>query len=192
VQEEVTLFTGSMVREVGGVLFTTLLGVACVTDIRSRRIPNVLVLVLSTSGLVFSMLVEPVRVGLVHSMSGLGLGFAIWIGFYALGLLGAGDVKLFAAAGAWLGPGGAWRAALLSALAGGVLALVTLVRQRRAGEGLRNVALSVANLTTAPLKAGVGAGGVGEAGDATRHLPYGVALALGALAAAWIPGLLVV
>ena len=70
---------------------------------------------------------EPVWPGLVRALSGLALGFSIWIMFHVAGGMGAGDVKLFAAAAAWLGPGGAWRAALVAALAGGVLSLGALI-----------------------------------------------------------------
>ena len=49
----------------------------------------------------------------------------------ALGVLGAGDVKLFAAGAAWLGPAGVWPATTYAALAGGVLALGWVVLGRR-------------------------------------------------------------
>ncbi|MBU6367261.1 MAG: hypothetical protein KJT01_13695, partial [Gemmatimonadetes bacterium] len=42
-----------------------------------------------------------------------------------------GDVKLFAAAGAWLGPALAWRAAVAAALLGGAFAVATLAWSRR-------------------------------------------------------------
>jgi prepilin peptidase CpaA len=110
------------------------------------------------------------------------LGFTIWIAFYALGVMGAGDVKFFAAAGAWLGPAATWRAALVAALAGGVLAIVFLLRERRLGTAVRGIALAAAarNVQVA------GVGSETEPGR-RRQLPYGVALAIGALALAWFP-----
>jgi Flp pilus assembly protein protease CpaA len=116
-------------------------------------------------------------------MSGLTLGFAIWIAFFVIGAIGAGDVKLFAAAGAWLGPGATWRAALVAAALGGILAVAMLLRERRAREGFAKVMVSVSTRSVAALAPD-------PAMPRSRQLPYGVALACGALIVAWIPGVL--
>ena len=176
------MFAGSDWRFAAGLVYSLLLVVACVTDVRWRRIPNVLVLVIALTGFAFSVALESLGPGLLRAASGLTLGFAIWIIFHVVGGLGAGDVKLFAAAGAWLGPGGAWRAALLAALAGGVLSLVALAMQRRTREGVERVAMSLSMLSLAPL------GRVSADQHRKTYLPYGVALACGALLTAWIPG----
>jgi prepilin peptidase CpaA len=178
------VFAGSEWRLAAGALYTLLLVIACVTDVRWRRIPNALVLVLALTGFAFSVTMEPWLPGLMRAVGGLALGFSIWILFHIAGGLGAGDVKMFAAAAAWLGPGGAWRAALVAALAGGVLSLVALVLQRRTREGLERVAMSVSMFSLAPL------GKVAPDQQRKTYLPYGVALACGALLTAWIPGVL--
>ena len=178
------MFAGSEWRLAAGVLYTLLLVIACVTDVRWRRIPNALVAVLALTGFAFSVAMEPLWPGLVRAFSGLVLGFSIWILFHIAGGMGAGDVKMFAAAAAWLGPGGAWRAALVAAVAGGVLSLAALLVQRRMREGLERVAMSVSMFSLAPL------GKVVPDQQRKSYLPYGVALACGALLIAWIPGLL--
>ena len=178
------MFAGSEWRLAAGVLYTTLLVIACITDVRWRRIPNALVLVLALAGFAFSVGMEPWWPGLLRAASGLALGFAIWILFHVAGGMGAGDVKLFAAAAAWLGPSGAWRASLVAALAGGVLSLGALVWQRRTREGIERVAMSLSMLSLAPL------GKVAPDQSKKSYLPYGIALACGALIAAWIPGIL--
>ena len=178
------MFAGSEWRLAAGALYTLLLVIACITDVRWRRIPNALVLVLALTGFAFSVAVSPWWPGLIRASSGLALGFSIWILFHIAGGMGAGDVKMFAAAAAWLGPGGAWRAALVAALAGGVLSLVALVLQRRTREGLERVAMSVSMFSLAPL------GKVAPDQQRKAYLPYGVALACGALLTAWIPGVL--
>ena len=160
-----------------------LLVIACVTDVRWRRIPNALVVTLALTGFAFSVWVEPWLVGLGRAMGGLALGFGIWIVFYVIGAIGAGDVKLFAAAGAWLGPAATWRAALVGAAIGGVLAIVMLVRERRTRQGLENVMTSISTRSMAVLATATG-------GSNSRQLPYGVALACGALVVAWVPGIL--
>jgi prepilin peptidase CpaA len=163
-------------------VFSVLLVIACVTDVRWRRIPNWLVLTLALTGFAYSVWLDPWLTGLGRAMGGLSLGFGIWIVFFVLGAIGAGDVKLFAAAGAWLGPAGTWRAALVAAALGGVLAIAMLVRERRARQGLEKVMVSVSTRSLAPLAV--------DPASRARQLPYGVALACGALVVAWIPGIL--
>src|SRR6185503_8623684 len=116
------MFTGSYAHLAGGVVFTLLLVVVCATDIRSRKIPNELVLAILVTGWVYALTVADPWLALRGSLAGTLLGFGIWIGFYLVGVIGAGDVKFFAAAGAWLGPGATWRAALVAAVVGGILA----------------------------------------------------------------------
>src|SRR5512133_122536 len=167
------VFSGSLFRLLSGGVFSVLLVIACVTDVRWRRIPNALVLTLALTGFAFSVWVDPWLVGVGRAMGGLSLGFGIWIVFYVVGAIGAGDVKLFAAAGAWLGPAATWRAALVGAALGGALAIAMLLRERRARQGLEKVMVSVSTRSLA-----------GLAPDPTaprsRQLPYGVALACGA------------
>jgi prepilin peptidase CpaA len=121
---------------------------------------------------------------LAMSLAGTAVGFGIWILFYLVGVIGAGDVKFFAAAGAWLGPGATWRAALIAAVAGGVLAIVMLVMEKRLGAVLRRIALAASSRTLVAVPEQAIA-----PGDKHQPLPYGVALAIGALAVAWVPGL---
>jgi prepilin peptidase CpaA len=179
------MFTGSFVHLTGGALFTLLLAIACVTDLRSRKIPNELVLAILVSGWLFALVsTSDAWRALGMSVAGTALGFGIWIGFYVLGVIGAGDVKFFAALGAWLGPGLTWRAALIAAIVGGILAVAFLISERRLGEVLRRaaVAASSGSLVSAPEQTIV-------PGTKRRPLPYGVALAIGALVAAWVPQL---
>ena len=180
---QTAVFSGSLFRLLSGGVFSVLLVIACVTDVRWRRIPNALVLTLALTGFAFSVWVDPWLVGLGRAMGGLSLGFGIWIVFYVIGAIGAGDVKLFAAAGAWLGPAATWRAALVGAALGGALAIAMLLRQRRARQGFENVMTSISTRSLAVLAATPGT-------SKSRQLPYGVALACGALVVAWVPGIL--
>ena len=179
------MFIGSATQLAGGVVFTLLLVVGCVTDLRSRKIPNELVLAILVTGWLFALFVSQDALrAITMSLAGTAVGFLIWIAFYVVGVIGAGDVKFFAAAGAWLGPGATWRAALAAAVAGGVLAIVLLLMEKRLGAVLRRIALAASSRTllAVPEQTVV-------PGDKQRHLPYGVALAIGALLIAWIPGL---
>ena len=179
------MFTGSFVHLVGGAVFTTLLVIGCITDLRSRKIPNELVLAILVSGWLFALVSTPdTWRALGMSLAGTAVGFGIWIAFYVIGVIGAGDVKFFAAAGAWLGPGATARAAIIAAIVGGVLAIAFLIMERRLGEVLRRaaVAASSGSLVRTPEQTIVP-----EAKH--RPLPYGVALAIGSLVAAWVPQL---
>ena len=179
------MFTGSSLQLMGGVVFTLLLAVGCVTDLRSRKIPNELVLAILVTGWLFALLASQGALpALGMSIAGTAVGFGIWILFYVVGVIGAGDVKFFAAAGAWLGPGATWRAALVAAVAGGVLAIVMLLMEKRLGAVLRRIVLATSSRTLIAVPAQT----VIQA-DTHRHLPYGVALAIGALVVAWVPGL---
>lgn len=187
--DEVSLFEGDSVRLAFGAVFTLLLAMACVTDVRARRIPNRLVAVIAVAGLVFSGVAVGGWLAVGKSLLGVALGFGIWIVFYAIGVLGAGDVKLAAAAGAWLGVGGIWRASLVAAVAGGALAVFMLARERRMRETVGRIGLSVSTGSLALLR--TGPDGEPTSGPARgRPMPYGVALAIGALVAAWFPGVL--
>jgi prepilin peptidase CpaA len=173
------MFAGSAVQLIWGAVFTGLLLAGCVTDIRARRIPNELVLAILLAGIAFSV---TSGIGLAASLGGCALGFAIWILFHLFGVIGAGDVKFFAAAGAWLGPVLAWKAALIAALAGGVLAILFLLREQRLGVTLRRLAIAVTTRSLAGVR-----DASGNSPSDRRPLPYGVALAVGALVAAWLP-----
>ena len=174
-------FAGPAHGAVAGVVFALLLLAACVSDLRTRRIPNVLVLVVLVLGTIYSVSAAPLLPGLGRAMGGLGVGLALWFPFYMLGMLGAGDVKFFAAASSWIGVGGALEAALLSALAGGVLGLGWLVARSGVRAAAERVAVQVAQRRVLPLSA---------ADPKLAKLPYGIAMALGLALAAWFPRLL--
>jgi len=176
-------FSGSLFRFLAGGVFSVLLVIACVTDVRWRRIPNVLVLTLALTGLAYSVWIDPWFPGLGRAAGGLALGFGIWIAFFVIGAIGAGDVKLFAAAGTWLGPAATWRAALVAAAIGGLLAVLMLLRERRTRDGFEKVMVSLSSRSLSVLTPD-------PAIPRKRQLPYGVALACGALIVAWIPGVL--
>jgi prepilin peptidase CpaA len=152
---------------------------AAVGDVRTRRIPNSLVLVLAIAGLGFSVLHVPPVEGALRGVGGLFAGLLIWLPFYLLGWLGAGDVKLFAASGAWLGPARAIEGAVIAALAGALLALAWTMWKH----GLKRVVENVWLATAAPTVLATSA----DSGRSRQTIPYGVALVVGALAAAWMP-----
>ena len=75
---------------------------ACIFDLRTRRIPNALTLGGAVGACVYALAFHGVR-GLTMSLAGWAAGLAIFLPFFLLRGLGAGDVKLMACLGAWLG-----------------------------------------------------------------------------------------
>ena len=62
--------------------------------------------------------------GFLWALAGTALGLALLLPLYAIGGMGAGDVKLLAGVGAWVGPVVTFWAFATSAVVGGVMALV--------------------------------------------------------------------
>jgi prepilin peptidase CpaA len=95
----------------------------CWFDLRTRRIPNALTLGGALVGFGFSIVVHG-PAGAATSLTGWLAGLALFVPFFALGGMGAGDVKLLGSFGAWLGPRDTLWTALFALIAGGVLAIV--------------------------------------------------------------------
>ena len=98
-------------------------GIACITDLRFRRISNRLVLTGVCFGAALNLLFGG-WAALGWSLLGGLLGLALFLPFFALGGMGAGDVKLLACLGCILGPKDLMAVALVGALVGGLMALV--------------------------------------------------------------------
>ncbi len=119
------------------------LAVAAVIDTRQRRIPNWLTFGLLAAGLGRAAVFGAAAVG--HAALGVLAGGAIPLVLYSMSAIGAGDVKLLAAVGAWVGPGPAVLIFMVQALLGLVIVVTQAVAQRRTGKLLRNGALIIAN-----------------------------------------------
>src|SRR5690349_17759206 len=112
-----------------GFLLLLLLAAAW-SDIRSRRIPNLLVFPGAIIGLLLHALLqqETGGLGILGSLAGLGTGLVLLLPLYLLRIMGAGDVKLMAMTGAFLGAQETVGALLCVLLAGGGLALAAALR----------------------------------------------------------------
>jgi prepilin peptidase CpaA len=111
---------------------------ACVYDLRTRRIPNALTFGAAVVALVAHGIVGG-RPELIASAGGWLLGVALFFPLVALGGLGAGDVKLLGAIGAWLGPSTVLHVGFFSTVAGGVLALVVALHAGYLRQALQNL-----------------------------------------------------
>ena len=95
---------------------------ATVTDLRSRRIPNWLTLPWLAAGVIVNCSFAGLA-GLGRSFGGLALAVLLLGGLCWFHTLGMGDLKLCAAAGAWIGPSSLMFALLITAMAGGLIAV---------------------------------------------------------------------
>lgn len=142
--------------------------VACITDIRERRIPNLLVLTGLVLGLAYHLYISQLP-GLLDWTLGLLAGMAFLIIPYILGGMGAGDVKLLGMVGAIMGLEFVIFNFLFMALWGGLGALLVLYRSGR-------LRLFWMNVLTRNMKSAVH---IPDEARAKDSLPYGVAIGLG-------------
>ncbi|HVW07752.1 MAG TPA: prepilin peptidase [Bryobacteraceae bacterium] len=119
---------------------------AAVYDVRFRRIPNWLVLAGIITGFVWNLYADGWS-GMGHAAEGLGLGFALYFPLYLLKARGAGDVKLLAAVGAIVGPGNCFWVFFLTAILGGVIAMVILLLRGRVRRTFFNLSFIISDLT---------------------------------------------
>lgn len=168
--------------EFGRFVVLGVVATAAVIDVQTRRIPNFL-----TFGSAAGALIHAVYVGGLHglalSAAGWATGIALFLPMFLLRGMGAGDVKLLGAVGAWLGPMGAVYAGLYSVLAGGVLALIVGVIHGYLGKALSNLWGLLGFWRTAGIQPLPGLTIEDAVGP---RLAYGVAIAAGTLAAVWL------
>ena len=158
------------------VLTTLAAGVvlAAAIDLRTRRVPNPLTATLAALGVAFAAFgISGLTVG--ASLAGLVIGFAFMLPGHLFGATGGGDVKLFAAAGALIGPLPIITAFFYTALAGGVMALAIAARRGRLQRTLGRTAHLVAS--------GGSNAAVIEAPIENNRFPYAPAIAVGCVIA---------
>lgn len=157
-------------------------------DVRRQRIPNRLVywgaglgVLLNTfmpEGLGF-MSQLPGGLGFVNAVAGLAIGLAALLPMYLLRAMGAGDVKLMAMVGAFLGPDDVLGAVLCSFLAGGVLSLVYAWKIGALRRTLQNIRFIV--YSSAVKIAGGSVPTLEDAPETAGKFPYAAAIAVGTL-----------
>ena len=119
-------------------LLLALVLTAAVFDFLYRRIPNWLVLCGLIGGGALRIAAGGWQ-GLGEAAGGFGFAFAVYLIFYALRAMGAGDVKLMAAVGAIAGPVNWFSIFILTSIAGGLLAILLLLTKGGLNRALKNV-----------------------------------------------------
>ena len=160
--------------------------VAVVTDARHRRVPNTLVLTALLAGLLLNTIgpqpfrdnegifsLSPGALGFAKSLFGTLVALLVFVPFYAMRILGAGDVKLLTGVGAFAGTVAFLNISLWVLLAGGVLAMARLAFTGHPSLLLRNMAAVMT--------------GKFKPEQTLWRMPYAAAIAMGVAAhAAWV------
>lgn len=161
------------------ILLLLLLVVACWFDWRERRIPNGLIV----SGMVafaVAAMIDGGVAALLNAFAGFLAGLLVLLPFFALRLVGAGDVKLMAVVGGFTGAKALLPIVLYTFIAGGLLAVVALIATRRGDRLLANFKLLFLSMAS---RAGGVAVSSADLGVRTAYrLPYALAIAFGVLA----------
>lgn len=141
-------------------------------DLAEQRISNALTLAGLACGVALHSLSGGTS-GFLNALAGAGVGLLCFLPLYLSKGMGAGDVKLMAAAGAFFGPMDAFMAALLALVAGAVLALAILLWRMHE---IRTVPGAVGASTPMQLR--------------KERFPYAAAIAVGVVVTMWLRGML--
>jgi prepilin peptidase CpaA len=170
-------------------LLSGILVLAAVIDGWKLKVPNWLTFPLVIGGWTASAIGYG-WAGLAWSLAGTAVGLALLLPAYAIGGMGAGDVKLLAGVGAWVWGTTTFYAFCVSAIVGGVLAVgMVLVR----GQWRRHAAQFLAILyeillIRSPSELSAIAA---ERKPSMMLLPYGIPIALGTIAYFMWSGMLI-
>ena len=161
------------------ILLLVMVLTAAANDLRTRRIPNVLLLAGALGALTLHALSPFPVAALTRAFSGAAVGLFIFMPLYCLRGMAAGDVKLMAAVGFFNTPAEMLQVALLTVCAGGLMALVVVIASGR----LRAATANVRSLLRPLWMRCVGVHLAPEPmpGPSVGSIPYGLAIACGAL-----------
>ncbi len=157
---------------------------AAILDLVRHRISNLL----TVGGLVVALLMRFTGQGwngLVDGLAGFAVAFCIYLPLYAAGWMGAGDVKLMAATGGFLG----WPATLLAVTLSTFVGVATALSIIAAGGGMGEYLSRYGQMLKCLLFTGqFKYVGPRPGSVATKRFPYAFAIALGTLATLWWAG----
>jgi prepilin peptidase CpaA len=110
-----------MLANLNNIILIILLFIAAFFDVKEKRIPNWLTFPIILIGLILNIIMNGLN-GCLFSFYGFLIGLAVFFIPFALGLMGAGDVKLMAAIGSLMG----WKFTVLSSLFSAVAGIIVV------------------------------------------------------------------
>ncbi len=160
-------------------LLSLILIVAAVIDGWILKVPNWLTVPLVLAGWSAAAYCHGFY-GLGWSMAGTAAGLGLLLPAYAIGGMGAGDVKLMAGIGAWIGVTATFYAFCATAIVGGLIALGMVVVRRRWHHHVLQFFQIVDEIVTIR-DAGKLSAIAAERKSSMMLLPYGIPIALGTI-----------
>jgi prepilin peptidase CpaA len=165
--------------------------VAAIIDGLKLKVPNWLTFPMIISGWVYSAAFSPFAgwEGLLYSVVGTVVGLALLLPAYAIGGMGAGDVKLLAGIGAWVWGTATLYAFAVSAIVGGIIAVLMVVVRRSWFKHQSQFWVICNEILTVkdPEKLSAIAA---ERKSSMMLLPYGIPIAIGSIAYFFAAGML--
>lgn len=161
-------------------LLLSMLIICLWTDLKERKIYNKVVFPAAAAGVLIQF-VQAGLPGLKAGLAGCGLGVLLFFLPFALGGLGAGDVKLLGAVGALKGPLFVVYTALGTALAGGVIALLILIQRRLLWTTVKRLGIALGLFLGGGASGRKGAFLLLERTPYSSLFPYGAAIFLGSI-----------
>jgi prepilin peptidase CpaA len=161
--------------------------VAMATDMRSRRIPNVLTLPLLLAGLIEAAVFRGGLHGLLDALAAVLIVGAPFVLLFLFAGGGGGDAKLMGAIGAWLGVSQGVVALVAVTVCGAVLGLAFAALRRKLVPVLRNIGMIGQGVWCAVAARRAAPGEVQALmpdSTAMLKMPYGIAICAGVCAAA--------
>jgi prepilin peptidase CpaA len=166
-------------QKVEMVLLLVLLS-AAIYDVRYRRIPNWITVSGVVIGLAMNWIIGPPDAGILFALEGLGAAFGFYLILYLLRAMGAGDVKLMAAVGALVGPTRWFGIFLVTAIIGGIMAMVLIVMRRRTMKTFWNIGFILSEMRFG--RAGyTGKEELDVRSGKSMGLPHGAIIAIGCI-----------
>lgn len=160
------------------VLLLVVVMAAAVNDLASRRIPNRLLLAAALGAIVLHLLSPTPLHAVLGAVAGAMTGLLVFLPFYLVRGMAAGDVKMMATVGAFTGPAEALQIAILAWCAGGVMAIAIIIFKGRLRRAMANVWALARPLLHQPAQPATAASGEP---DSVGSMPYGVAIAAGTI-----------
>jgi prepilin peptidase CpaA len=153
---------------------------AAIYDVRYRRIPNWLTVSGVVIGLAINWILGPPDAGILFSLAGLGIAFGLYLVLYVLHAMGAGDVKLMAAVGALLGPSRWFGLFLVTAIIGGIMAMILILARRRTMKTFWNIGFILSEMRSGR-RGFVNNPDLDVQNPKSVGLPHGAVIAIGAI-----------
>ncbi|MTI82206.1 MAG: prepilin peptidase [Firmicutes bacterium] len=153
-----------------------LLVICLYTDIKYKKIYNLVLLPAAVIALTGNLYLNGLE-GVLFSMKGFLLGLGVLIIPFIFGGMGAGDVKLMAVIGAFKGPEFVWLAFLATAIAGGILSLIVMIKSGQFKLRLRAIWYTLLSIFYIVPRADV----IGSIHNSVKYqtFPYGIAIVTG-------------